>query len=86
MKTIALRKKIIDKIENSDTQVLQIVLNILSLYNDREGNSAMTDEQKMELDQRDAMLEKGLIKKRSIKSVSKSIDDRLKSIYWLLIK
>ena len=86
MKTIALRKKIIDKIENSDTQVLQIVLNILSLYNDREGNSAMTDEQKMELDQRDAMLEKGQIKKRSIKSVSKSIDDRLKSIYWLLIK
>jgi hypothetical protein len=80
MKTVALRKKIIDKIENSDTQVLQIVLNILSLYNDGEGYSAMTDDQKMELDKRVILLEKGLIKKRSFKSVNKSIEDRLKSI------
>jgi hypothetical protein len=80
MKTIALRKKIIDKIENSDTQVLQVVLNILSLYNDGVGNSAMTDNQKMELDKRAILLEKGLIKKRSFKSVNKSIEDRLKSI------
>jgi hypothetical protein len=80
MKTVALRKKIIDKIENSDTQVLQIVLNILSLYNDGEGYSAMTDDQKMELDKRAILLEKGLIKKRSFKSVNKSIEDRLKSI------
>lgn len=80
MKTVALRKKIIDKIENSDTQVLQVVLNILSLYNDGEGNSSMTGDQKMELDKRAILLEKGLLKKRSIKNVNKSIEDRLKSI------
>jgi hypothetical protein len=40
----------------------------------------MTDDQKMELDKRVILLEKGLIKKRSFKSVNKSIEDRLKSI------
>lgn len=39
----------------------------------------------MELDYRAILLEKGLIKKRSLKEVNKALNARLKEIKWVIL-
>ena len=80
MNHTALKKKVIAKIENSDMNVLQVVYNMLNLYTDSDNESSISKEQKLELDKRAILLEKGLIKKRSLKEVNKTLNTRLKEI------
>ena len=80
MNQATLKKKVIAKIENSDTNVLQVVYNMLNLYTDSDNKSMMSKEQKLELDNRAILLEKGILKKRSLKEVNIELSARLKTI------
>ncbi len=80
MNHTTLKKKVIAKIENTDINVLQVVYNMLSLYTDSDNESSISKEQKLELDNRAVLIEKGLIKKQSLKEVNKTLNARLKEI------
>jgi hypothetical protein len=80
MTTSTLRKKILSKIETSDEDVLQVVYNILNLYNDADNKSMLSVEQKLELDSRSKLLANGKLKKVSLVEVNKKISKKIASL------
>ena len=80
MTTSTLRKKILSKIETSDDDVLQVVYNILNLYNDADNKSMLSVEQKVEVDNRSKLLANGKLKKVSLEEVNKKISKKIASL------
>jgi hypothetical protein len=80
MTTSTLRKKILSKIETSDDDVLQVVYNILNLYNDEDNKSMLSVEQKLELDNRSKLLANGRLKKVILDEVNKKISKKIASL------
>jgi hypothetical protein len=80
MTTSTLKKKILSKIETSDVDVLQVVYNILNLYNDADQSSMLSEEQKVEVDNRSKLLANGKLKKVSLEDVNKKISRKIASL------
>jgi hypothetical protein len=80
MTTSTLKKKILSKIETSDNDVLQVVYNILNLYNDADNKSMLSVEQKLELDNRSKLLSSGKLKKVSLDEANKKISRKIASL------
>jgi hypothetical protein len=80
MTTSTLKKKILSKIETSDVDVLQVVYNILNLYNDADQASMLSEEQKVEVDNRSKLLANGKLKKVSLEDVNKKISRKIASL------
>lgn len=80
MTTSTLKKKILSKIETSDVDVLQVVYNILNLYNDADQASMLSEEQKVEVDNRSKLLANGKLKKVNLEDVNKKISRKIASL------
>ena len=71
MTSKTLKKKVIEYINHAEDNVLEAVYKMLKIYEDSEGKSMMTDEQKSEIENRSALYKQGKIKASSWTDVKK---------------
>ena len=71
MTSKTLKKKVIEYINHAEDNVLEAVYKMLKIYEDSEGKSLMTDEQKSEIESRSALYKQGKIKASSWTDVKK---------------
>jgi len=71
MTSKAIRKKVIEYINHAEDNVLEAVYKMLKIYEDSDGKSLMTSEQKSEIDNRSASYKQGKLKTSSWSEVKK---------------
>lgn len=57
-----IRKKVIEYINHAEDNVIEAVYKMLKIYEDGDGKSLMTDEQKSEIEKRSALYKQGKLK------------------------
>lgn len=73
MTKTALKKKVIDYINQADENVLEVVYNMLRIYEEGDGKSLMSKSQKVEIDNRAELFKQGKIAASSWKEVKTRI-------------
>ena len=73
MTKTALKKKVIDYINQADGNVLEVVYNMLRIYEEGDGKSLMNKSQKVEIDNRAELFKQGKIAASSWKEVKMRI-------------
>ena len=71
MTSKTIRKKVIEYINHAEDDVIEAVYKILSIYEDGEGKSLMTPEQKSEIEKRSLLYKQGKLKTSSWAEVKK---------------
>lgn len=71
MTSKALKKKVIEYINHAEDNVLEAVYKMLKIYEDNDGDSLMTSEQKAEIEKRSALYKQGKLKSSSWDDVKK---------------
>ena len=71
MSKIALRKKVHQYVETAEENVLEAIYKMLKIYNDDDGSSLMTKEQKTEIDKRAREHKAGITKSYTWEEVKK---------------
>jgi len=71
MTSKALKKKVIEYINHADDNVIEAVYKMLKIYEDSDGKSLMTSEQKSEIERRSALYKLGKVKSSSWEEVKK---------------
>ncbi len=71
MTSKTIKKKVIEYISHAEDDVIAAVYNMLKIYEDSEGKSAMTAEQKAEIERRSALYKLGELKGSSWSEVKK---------------
>lgn len=72
MTSKALRKKVIEYINHAEDNVIEAVYGMLKIYEDSDGKSLMTSEQKSEIERRSALYRQGKLKTTSWNELKKS--------------
>jgi len=71
MTTKAIRKKVIEYIAHAEDDVLEAVYKMLKIYEDGDGKSLMSQEQKSEIENRSTLYRQGKLKTSSWTDVKK---------------
>ncbi|MCA6435858.1 MAG: addiction module protein [Bacteroidetes bacterium] len=71
MTSKALRKKVIEYINHAEDNVIEAVYGMLKIYEDSDGKSLMTSEQKSEIERRSALYRQGKLKTTSWNELKK---------------
>ena len=71
MTSKTIRKKVIEYINHAEDNVLEAVYKMLKIYEDSDGKSLMTPEQKSEIEKRSSLLKQGKLKTSSWDEVKK---------------
>ena len=71
MTSKTLKKKVIEYINNAEDNVVEVVYKMLKMYEDGDGSSLMTEEQKSEIEKRSAQYKQGNLKTSSWTEVKK---------------
>jgi len=71
MTSKALKKKVIEYINHAEDNVVEAVYKMLKIYEDSDGTSLMTSEQKSEIERRSALYKQGKLKTASWNDVKK---------------
>lgn len=71
MTSKALKKKVIEYINHAEDNVVEAVYNMLKIYEDGDGKSLMTTEQKSEIERRSSLFKAGKLKTTSWTEVKK---------------
>ena len=71
MTTKAIKKKVIEYINHAEDNVIEAVYKMLKIYEDNDGKSLMTPEQKSEIEKRSALFKQGKLKTSSWAEVKK---------------
>lgn len=71
MTTKTIKKKVIEYINHAEDDVIEAVYKMLKIYQDSDGNSLMTSEQKTEIDRRATLHKQGKLKTSSWEDVVK---------------
>ena len=71
MTSKTIRKKVIEYINHAEDNVLEAVYKMLKIYEDSDGKSLMTPEQKSEIERRSSLYKQGKLKTGSWSEVKK---------------
>jgi hypothetical protein len=71
MTSKTIRKKVIEYINHAEDNVLEAVYKMLKIYEDSDGKSLMTPDQKSEIDKRSSLYKQGKLKTSSWSEVKK---------------
>ena len=71
MTSKAIKKKVIEYINHAEDNVLEAVYKMLKIYEDNDGKSLMSSEQKIEIEKRSALYKQGKLKTSSWNDVKK---------------
>ena len=71
MTSKTIKKKVIEYINHAEDNVIEAVYKMLKIYEEGEGKSQMTKEQKAEVERRSALYKQGKIKASSWEEVKK---------------
>ena len=71
MTSKTIKKKVIEYINNAEDNVIEAVYKMLKIYEDSEGKSLMTTDQKAEIEKRSALYRQGKVKTSSWGDVKK---------------
>jgi hypothetical protein len=71
MTTKAIKKKVLEYIDHADDNVLEAIYKMLKIYEDIEGKSLMSIEQKKEIEIRSSLYRQGKVKTSSWSEVKK---------------
>jgi hypothetical protein len=71
MTSKTIRKKVIEYITHAEDNVLEAVYKMLKIYEDNDGESLMSQEQKSEIENRSSLYKKGKLKTSSWADVKK---------------
>ncbi len=71
MTSKTIKKKVIEYINHAEDDVIEAVYKILKIYEDGEGKSLMTTEQKSEIERRSTLYKQGKLKTSSWAEVKK---------------
>jgi len=71
MTSKTIKKKVIEYITHAEDNVIEAVYNMLKIYEDSDGRSAMTNEQKTEIERRSSLYRKGELKTSTWNDVKK---------------
>lgn len=71
MTSKTLKKKVIEYINHAEDNVIEAVFNMLKIYEDSDGRSLMTTEQKSEIEKRSALYKQGKLKSSTWGEVKK---------------
>lgn len=71
MTSKTLKKKVIEYINHAEDNVVEAVYKMLKIYEDSDGKSLMSSEQKSEVERRSALLKQGKLKTSSWSDVKK---------------
>lgn|GEM_PF-2342900 len=71
MSSKTLKKKVIEYINHAEDNVIEAVYKMLKIYEDSDGKSLMTSDQKSEIEKRSALYKQGKLKTSSWSDVKK---------------
>ena len=71
MTSKTIKKKVIEYINHAEDDVIEAVYKILKIYEDADGKSLMTTDQKSEIDRRSLLYKQGKLKTSSWNEVKK---------------
>lgn len=71
MTSKTLKRKVIEYINHAEDNVIEAVYKMLKIYEDGEGNSLMSSEQKTEIERRSSLFKQGKLKTSSWADVKK---------------